>query len=509
MIKQKYSSTGYGTIVDAIYTKPLNQTDKNNCMITALPDPITNFEDIVATYTRGLPFSNYNQILKLSNIERRLLIPQLRALRIYLPFEESLECEFYNALICSYRLRRLMKVDAVPQYTKLVGDTGEATNAGFTLLGYSGCGKSSAIALLVSHYPQVIRHHLPDGSILSQILYIVVSCNSTHNFSELYGSIGREIDKALHTDIYENMINKTHGLGKKKNKVIELIEKFSIGICILDEIQQLSFSDSNTNTYESLLTIANTTKIAMGVIGTEDGYAKMFSLLRTARRLGREINAPAYCASYKYFKIVLGDLFNYQWISKPVALTEELAERFYDETHGIIDQAVSLWIAVQDEYLLTSKRTPIDPDYVSMVFSKRYPHLRELLSMIDNPETQAQIDEILRKSNSKYAHDLDIASQSKCMQEVLSHEEDYRIIVLTQSVLTAIKAVDKRATDEEITAVCKEIIKDLPPEKRTCETVAPLVNERLQLRKKQTVKRERTVSSQDMLNSILENKKRG
>ena len=125
--------------------------------------------------------------------------------------------------------------------------------------------------------------------------------------------------------------------------------------------------------------------------------------------------------------------------------------------------------------------------------------------MSDNPETQAQIDEILRKSNSKYAHDLDIASQSKCMQEVLSHEEDYRIIVLTQSVLTAIKAVDKRATDEEITAVCKEIIKDLPPEKRTCETVAPLVNERLQLRKKQTVKRERTVSSQDMLNSILEN----
>lgn len=89
----------------------------------------------------------------------------------------------------------------------------------------------------------------------------------------------------------------------------------------------------------------------MGAVGTEDGYVKMFSVLRTARRLGREIPAVAYCDNLKYFIFVMKRLFEYQWLDKPLALTEEIVDVFYRETCGIIDQAVSLWIAVQDEYL--------------------------------------------------------------------------------------------------------------------------------------------------------------
>ena len=225
-MNKKYATTGYGTTVDAVYTEPKISSDKGNLMIMALPEPISNLNDIIATYTKGIPSYSYARDVQLPRMERRFLVPQLRSLRIYLPFESTLEMEFYNALTASYRLRELSRVDAVVPYTKLVSPTGAATNAGFALLGYSGCGKSSAIALLASHYPQVIKHHLPDGTVLSQILYIVVSCNSTHNFSELYGSIGREIDKALHLDIYENMINKTQSLGKKKNKVIDKLLDF-------------------------------------------------------------------------------------------------------------------------------------------------------------------------------------------------------------------------------------------------------------------------------------------
>ncbi len=502
-MNKKYATTGYGTTVDAVYTEPKISSDKGNLMIMALPEPISNLNDIIATYTKGLPSYSYARDVQLPRMERRFLVPQLRSLRIYLPFESTLEMEFYNALTASYRLRELSRVDAVVPYTKLVSPTGAATNAGFALLGYSGCGKSSAIALLASHYPQVIKHHLPDGTVLSQILYIVVSCNSTHNFSELYGSIGREIDKALHLDIYENMINKTQSLGKKKNKVIELIERFAIGICILDEIQQLSFSETNTNTYESLLTIANTTKIAMGAVGTEDGYAKMFSVLRTARRLGREIPAVAYCDNLNYFIFVMKRLFEYQWLDKPLALTEEIVDVFYRETHGIIDQAVSLWIAVQDEYLQKKKHFTITAKFVSSVFTKRYPHMRELLSSIELPENDEKIAEILKEANLKHEHDLEIEKQNMTMSEIVTNEEIYRITMLVQSVTAAIRNVDKRSTDEEIETACKEVIKDMPPEQRTCDNVAPLVNEKLQ--KKQAPKLSRTVSSQDMLNSILQN----
>ena len=219
------------------------------------------------------------------------------------------------------------------------------------------------------------------------------------------------------------MINKTQSLGKKKNKVIELIERFAIGICILDEIQQLSFSETNTNTYE-------------------------FSVLRTARRLGREIPAVAYCDNLNYFIFVMKRLFEYQWLDKPLALTEEIVDVFYRETHGIIDQAVSLWIAVQDEYLQKKKHFTITAKFVSSVFTKRYPHMRELLSSIELPENDEKIAEILKEANLKHEHDLEIEKQNMTMSEIVTNEEVYRITILVQSVTAAIRNVDKRSTDE-------------------------------------------------------------
>ncbi len=74
--------------------------------------------------------------------------------------------EFYRTLCDSYRLRKPREVyeDGVKRI-KLVGDVSEAANTGFNMLGFSGCGKSSAIKILVSRYPQVIRHHI-DGEVI-------------------------------------------------------------------------------------------------------------------------------------------------------------------------------------------------------------------------------------------------------------------------------------------------------------------------------------------------------
>lgn len=502
-MKNKYNANGYGSIVDAIYTEPKCAVDKDNILITALPDPLLIKQDLVMNYTKGLPSYNFFQSCSLPRIERRFLVPQLRNVRIFLPFEASLETEFYNAMVNSYRLRRILKIDSSELYSKVVGNTGEATNAGFSLLGYSGCGKSSAISMLTSHYPQVIRHHLPDGSVLSQILYIVVSCNSTNNFAELYGAIGREIDKALHTDIYERLINSCGGLGKKQNKVIELIEKFGIGICILDEIQQLSFSSTKTNTFESFLTISNSTKVAIGVVGTEDGYYKMFQTLRTARRLGYEISATAYCNRKTYFSFVMQELFKYQWLDHKLVLTKDLINTFYDETRGIIDQAVSLWIAVQDEYLLKKTHFTITPAFVSEVYKKRYPHLRRLIHSIVSPEVNSKIEKIMSEANLKYQHDLEASKQTYMMEQVENDKDFLEIGNLICSVTEAIKVVNKRATDQEIEAECKAVISEMSADQRTVDNVAPIVNDRLLQKKKQTPKKQRKVSKEDMLNSVM------
>lgn len=502
-MKNKYDNNGFGSIVDAVYTEPKCSMDKDNLMISALPDPIAMKNECITFYQRSLSSYNFEEVKNLPRVERRFLLSQLRNVRVFLPFEYSLEIEFYNALISSYRLRRILNVESVEPYSKVIGYTGEATNAGFTLLGYSGCGKSSAIAMLTSHYPQVIKHYLPDGSVISQIVYIVVSCNPTVNFSELYASIGREIDKALHTDIYERLVNNCNGLGKKQNKVIELIERFGIGICIFDEIQQLSFTNTKTSTFESLLTLANVTKIAMGVIGTEDGYEKMFQSLRTARRLGKEIPATSYCDNKKYFSTVMSILFQYQWLDHKLSLTSELIDVFYKETHGIIDQAVSLWIAVQDEYLKMDKHFSITPKFVSEVFKKTYPHLRELLNEISDPVNDDKIVSILKEANIKRELELETIQQNELMEYTLANEDDLMIDGLIRSVVQAIRVVNKRYTDDEIEKVCRDVVSDISQENRTVDIIAPIVNDKLL--KRNSPKKKRTVSTEDMLNSVLGN----
>lgn len=502
----KYYIGGPGTVVDAIYTSARCSVDAGNIMIEALPDLITGTEELSSVYSRYLPDYNPEEIRSLPRIQRRQLVSQLRYLRLYLPFEESLEYEFNNSLINSYRLRTLQKVECSPAYYRLIGHTGEASNAGFNLLGFSGCGKSSAIGMLVNHYPQVIRHHLPDGAVISQIVYLVVSCNPTNDFSALYGAVGREIDRALGTNMYEKMVNSTMNLGKKQNKVIELIEKFGIGLIILDEIQQLSFGSTKANTFESLLSIVNTTKVALAVVGTEEAYEKMFSTLRTARRVGYEIPASNYCGSEVFFKYLMRTVLNYQWFDNRIPITDNIIKTMYRESHGIIDQAITLWMAVQDEYLKREGPVDITPEFISKTFSKRYPRLRELLNATQSRENDEMIRAIMANSDREHEHELEVERQNQAMNNIINNTEAQVIEEVVARTVSSIQVVYRGSTSAEIERLCRLKIADLPEGSRTVEELAPIVLDELRdPPRRRTVRRNRTVSTEDMLNSVMNN----
>lgn len=227
----------------------------------------------------------------------------------------------------------------------LVGDSSASTDAGFSLIGYSGCGKSSAIQMLVSYYPQVIMHTTENGEYFPQITYLVVNCIPNSNFSALYDGIGDAIDKALGNikPIYSAEIMKIRTLGAKAERIREYVEKFAIGIIIFDEIQLIDFSHTRENSFDSLLTLSNRTKVATAIVGTEDAKAKMFKTLRTARRVGNVINGNMYCTDRNFFYFLVNELFRYQWFDKPVTVSEEITDALYDVTKGIVDQLIGIY----------------------------------------------------------------------------------------------------------------------------------------------------------------------
>ena len=412
------------TCVPARYVKAVCSTDSGNPFIEALPSP-RDFEEVCVAYTKPLTDFDYERIKAMSPIKQQISVTSLRSLRYMLPFHPTLEVEFHTALLNSYRNRHFRYFNDEQQiiqndkkygtHLSLQGKVAAAANAGCTLLGYSGCGKSSALEILLSNYPQVIEHRNEKYHRFTQIVYLEVVCPANSNFSALYNSIGAEIDKVLGniTPIYEEMIQKKRTLAEKATIVCKLIDIFGIGCLIFDEIQLIDFQSQKENTFESLLTIVNQTKVALFAVGTEDAYQKMFPNLRTSRRTGPYINANLYCQDRLYFSAIVKNLMRYQWFDQYIPYSQEIADAFYDVTSGIVDQLIAVYMYVQIDYLRELNKPMITPNYIRSVSQKYFPEMKNLLDRLGDPEIEAQRQALMRIAKQELEQDLQIQQQKE------------------------------------------------------------------------------------------------
>lgn len=408
-------------IVDARYVKSKIPFDNGNMFIEALPRPREGTEEIFAAYNRDIGLFTEEDKQTMKPYEKMSAVSLIRQIRFPLPFHENLEEEVYMSLLNSYRNRSSVTEkaqDGVTDITRLKGRDNSATSAGFSLLGYSGCGKSSALDILFSNYPRVIMHQIDENTRIPQIVYLVVNCTANSNFSALYTSIGTAIDSALGyaQPVYETVIEKTRSLGGKADKVRDLIEKFSIGIIVFDEIQLINFNSSKENSIEGLMTLANKTKVAMGVVGTEDAFAMMFKKLRTGRRFGESIIGHEYCKNFGYFGFIVKSLFNYQWFDSYVEPTDDIIKTLYECSKGIIDQLIGVYIFMQLDYIKADKKPVVDSKYIKKVADKHYAGLQQLLLDLEDPVSEARRIQLVKDGNKEISDILLEASKRQQAQ---------------------------------------------------------------------------------------------
>lgn len=420
--------------VHAAYQKSFIPEDNGNRFIEALPRP-RSMENAKLAYNVPLLSYDYEAERAMPSEQRELMVYRLREVRFPLPHQAHLESVVYNALCLSYRSRHRVESEHMgfeldlgngPETcnSKLLGDSAAATNAGFALLGYSGSGKSSTLNNLLSNYPQVI-YHTSNGWRIPQIVYLVVNCVPNSNFSALYVGIGNAIDRALGLDyVYEKMIKSARSLGDKAEKIRQLVEHFAIGLIVFDEIQLIDFSSTKENSFESLMVLANRTKVAIGVVGTTDAYSKMFTSLRTARRVGTRVSACAYCDNRAYFSFLVHNLMRYQWFDSFVEVSDELVDALYAHTHGIIDQLVSIYICMHVEYLRKKRRPTVDAAFIDLVARRYYPQMKELLSNIDDPQSDMKIAEIINDGKKKLEQMQDEAQQKIAADSILKSQAE-------------------------------------------------------------------------------------
>ena len=343
----------------------------------------------------------------------------------------------------------------------LVGNDASATNAGITMIGYSGCGKSSALQTLFAHYPQYIIHRGKGLTTYPQIVYLVVQCPPHSNFRGLYKNIGYAIDRALGNvkPIYAEELDagERGNLARYTDKVRLLIEKFSIGIIIFDEIQHLNFDVSLENSFESILELANQTKVAFGVVGTEDAYGKIFSNnLRQARRLGPEIHADKYCNSRELFNHIVTRLFTFQWFNEVVVPTDEMLNVMYECTHGIIDQIIALYIFMNLDYIRAKKKPLVDAEYIRRTAERHYPGMQEILKNLNAAGAEEARAMLAEKGNAEMLRIVD-EEKSKAAENasLKALSNDFSIVIsMKQYAVSRIMEVDDTYNAQTIEHAC-------------------------------------------------------
>jgi len=481
--ENQYSDTDFSgktKIVDARYVKSEVARYNGNPFIEALPRPRAQ-RDIMTACTVGIPGFIHEKEIQKSTYSQMLDIQELRSVRFPLPMNIELEQTVYEALCLSYERRSLLHDDDIDtkfetgntesiSHGILTGNDDDSANAGFSLIGYSGCGKSSALHSLFMNYPQVIIHHGHGIEQIPQIVYLVVNCPVHSNFRELYKNIGTAIDRALGNvkPVYSQILDKgsSANLGLINDKVRELVEKFSIGIIIFDEIQLLNFDPTTENSFQGLLHLCNRTKVAFGVVGTEDAKDKIFGTnrllpeyaspsgrgrkrpanpnkpivgnLRQARRLGPQIPADRYCEDYDIFRNMVTRLFRYQWFKEPVAPDEEITKALYDCSKGIIDQLVGIYMYMQLDYIKPRNKPVIDADYVRKTAERHYPGVQIILQHIKDPKAEEQRAELAMHAE-------------KAMETMLQDEK-------TKASIEAVKAQNDSADMEKVASMKSNVV---------------------------------------------------
>lgn len=366
-------------IVDAQYID--TEVYSGNPYIEALPFPKLTTGEISIAYNSVPKLPAYDKFMEMPQFKQKMYLDQLSSIRIALPFHKDLEEKFYRTLTESYSMRRECRVAAVAEVdgepyeikTGLCADhPGEAV-IGFSMLGVTGTGKSTAIGKTLDHIPQLIRHHFGKRTVI-QIVYLVINCEGCRNFSALYQSIGRQIDTVLNNgnDYYELAVKREKTLGQKSMKIRELIRNFNIGCLILDEIQNIDLTSTNENSIEAILTINNDSHVGIGVLGTEEAFEAIFSRERVARRLSDYIGAGRYCESWNTCSKIDNSLFSACTLFEtPIVPDDDVIRAFQEESGGVISYIVELFSEVVKGYFSKKSRPEINAEFVHKIASTK------------------------------------------------------------------------------------------------------------------------------------------
>lgn len=340
----------------AEYKEQVLMEYKGNPLIEALP-PILSMEEAFDQLS-FLPLYHSSE-RNLSSEHRYHAL--LRLLRFYQPLNQTLNLElrFSSFIRYGYVSRNPLQKEHVQALNELHGrlvnnkDLGlppdiRSSASSFTLMGFSGIGKTSAIERVLSLYPQVILHQEPINGI--QIVWLKLNCPHDVSLKTLCIDFFKKIDKLIGTNYQQKYGKTTNSISSMVIRMGQVSRIHFIGSIIIDEIQHLLTASGAASEMmmNFFVTLVNDIGVPVMFIGTMKAKALLQKDFRQARR-SSGLGGFVWQQMKKDddWEILITSMWDYQWTKEHTELTEELYDTIYEESQGIVDVAIKLYILGQ------------------------------------------------------------------------------------------------------------------------------------------------------------------
>ncbi|RNB82186.1 ATP-binding protein [Brevibacillus nitrificans] len=350
-----------GNVVKAQYNPEEEAMYKHNAFIEALP-PIRS-EELVARMMRRQPAYHDNE--RHWAAHRRLQAVQTIANFLEpLPIHLDLEQRFSRMIRNGYMARNPLSAEWVKQlrsgFPNIFWDEKNddyvpiirSTAAGFTIIGTSGIGKTTAIESVLSMYPQVIIHteYKNNAFDRKQLVWLKLDCTPDGSIKGLCLNFFQAIDTILGTNYYRKFGHSRRTVDELLPTMAMLASALGIGVLVIDEIQRLSLAKSGgaEKMLNFFVQLINTIGVPVVLIGTFKAMQLMTKEFSQARRsAGQGDLVWSNLPNDEFWDFFTECLWEYQWTNVPTKLTQDLKDVLYDESQGITDIAVKLYMLAQ------------------------------------------------------------------------------------------------------------------------------------------------------------------
>lgn len=371
---------------EATYRDPGIEGYRGNPYIEALPAILTEDEALEALAY----YPSYGEEDRQAPSHLRLHMIQ-SALDFFapLPIHLDLEQRISRLIRAGYKARNPLTLGFWQEQEEKIHSINQPGNvrrfcrrsmaAGFTIIGFPGVGKTSAVEEILQLYPQVLYHSHYQGRDFTraQIVWLKIECPHDGSTKGLCVNFFQAVDSLVGTNYEENFAKGRRTLDELMPVMARVATIHGIGVLAIDDIQFLSQAKSggSSRMLNFFTYLASTVGVPVLLIATYKARRVLtgeFSLVRRGtgqgdlvwdkmeegewqeRRTeddeGREESSRENIekvANPSVWQVFLESLWLYQYTKTPCPLTKDLSHVLYEETQGITDFAVKVYMLAQ------------------------------------------------------------------------------------------------------------------------------------------------------------------